>query len=136
MGFVGTLTVNLLLLEYVLYVQWRTHGPVWWLVLLMLYGAVLLVPVGHLFGFHLYLTAKNLTTNEIINSHRYQYLRGADGTYRNPFDRGVLTNFADRCLPAHYDGHSKSKDDHERVAFLQDVDSHAQDSNDVASLPV
>jgi hypothetical protein len=100
MGFVGGMLFNLLILQFILYLQWRTNGLAWYLVLFSLYGFLLLVPVTHLFGFHCYLTAKNLTTNEVINSHRYVYLYGADGKYRNPFDRGLFLNLVDRCVSA------------------------------------
>ncbi|XP_057416841.1 probable protein S-acyltransferase 23 isoform X2 [Lotus japonicus] len=39
--------------------------------------------------------ARNLTTNEVANSTRYQYLRGPDGRLRNPYNHGCWKNCAD-----------------------------------------
>lgn len=100
-AFVGFLSVNIVLLEYVLYLYWSFHGFRFWVLACMVYFGVMLLPVTHLFGFHVYLTAKNLTTNEVMNSHRYQYMRTEQGRYQNPFDKGVLKNLAERCLPAY-----------------------------------
>ena len=30
--------------------------------------------------------------NELMNLHRYTYLRATDGTFKNPFDKGVFKN--------------------------------------------
>ena len=40
----------------------------------------------------IYQALKNQTTNEGINWKRYDYMKDANGKYRNPFDRGVVTN--------------------------------------------
>lgn len=37
-------------------------------------------------------TARNITTNELANMHRYHYLRSKDGRFTNPFDRGCWNN--------------------------------------------
>lgn len=131
MAFVGALVVNLVAMEIVLFRAWQlTHGlHVWWLPLCAIYIGGLFVPVAYLFGFHVYLTARNLTTNEVINAHRYQHqgrhgpshghdhghshghgghghshqhgrCDGDHGQQENPFDRGLLNNVAERCLPA------------------------------------
>lgn len=34
----------------------------------------------------------NLTTNELVNYKRYDYLKGSQGEFFNPFDRGVQKN--------------------------------------------
>lgn len=39
--------------------------------------------------------AQNITTNEMANSTRYDYLRGPDGQFRNPYDHGCRKNFLD-----------------------------------------
>ncbi|CAI9758917.1 unnamed protein product [Fraxinus pennsylvanica] len=39
--------------------------------------------------------ARNITTNEMANSMRYGYLRGAGGRFRNPYDHGCKKNCAD-----------------------------------------
>ena len=36
--------------------------------------------------------ARNVTTNELANAHRYSYLRSRDGGFTNPFDRGWKRN--------------------------------------------
>ncbi|XP_061336393.1 probable protein S-acyltransferase 23 isoform X2 [Gastrolobium bilobum] len=42
-----------------------------------------------------YMIARNLTTNEHANSSRYEYLRGADGRFRNPYNHGCWKNCSD-----------------------------------------
>ncbi|UYV75951.1 hypothetical protein LAZ67_13001906 [Cordylochernes scorpioides] len=49
-------------------------------------------------GATLYNAAMNLTTNEVFNYKRYQYLKDDKGKYKNPFSRGVLQNLADFFL--------------------------------------
>ncbi|KAI8026358.1 putative protein S-acyltransferase 23 [Camellia lanceoleosa] len=39
--------------------------------------------------------ARNLTTNEAINSIRYAYLRNPDGRFRNPYNHGCRKNCSD-----------------------------------------
>lgn len=101
MAFVGMLTVDVAVLEYVLYLYWSLHGFRFLLLVGLVYFGVLLLPVAQLFGFHMYLTAKNLTTNEVMNSHRYQYMRTEQGKFQNPFDRGLVKNCVERCLPSY-----------------------------------
>eukprot|EP00894_Picocystis_sp_ML_P000254 jgi/Pico_ML_1/50771/g1920.t1 len=36
---------------------------------------------------------RNITTNEMANSHRYKYLQGPRGQFHNPFDEGSCNNF-------------------------------------------
>ena len=36
--------------------------------------------------------AGNLTINELLNAHRYDYMRRDDSTFYNRFDRGPLAN--------------------------------------------
>jgi ankyrin repeat protein len=43
---------------------------------------------------HVHLAAKNMSTNEMISGYRYRYLV-EDGTRGNPFDRGILMNYAE-----------------------------------------
>ena len=50
---------------------------------------------------------QNMTTNEIINWHRYKHFRkpaegGQAGDFHNPFDRGPFRNFHELCCPVHY----------------------------------
>lgn len=45
--------------------------------------------------------ARNVTTNELTNWHRYRYLQSPDGHHMvNPFDRGCKVNCRDACLPS------------------------------------
>lgn len=39
--------------------------------------------------------SRNITTNEMANAMRYNYLRGPTGLFRNPFDHGVRKNCSD-----------------------------------------
>ena len=39
--------------------------------------------------------ARNVTTNEVANSSRYEYLRGPDGRFRNPYNHGWWKNCVD-----------------------------------------
>lgn len=36
--------------------------------------------------------ARNITTNEAVNSSRYTYLQGPDGRFRNPYDHDIKNN--------------------------------------------
>ncbi|KAH7387209.1 hypothetical protein KP509_16G010800 [Ceratopteris richardii] len=39
--------------------------------------------------------ARNITSNELANATRYTYLKGPDGRFHNPFDRGCRSNCTD-----------------------------------------
>lgn len=39
--------------------------------------------------------SRNITTNEMANALRYNYLRGSDGRFRNPYDHGCKRNCSD-----------------------------------------
>lgn len=43
--------------------------------------------------------ARNVTTNELANWHRYKYLHAADGDFHNPFDQGCRRNCREVCYP-------------------------------------
>lgn len=58
----------------------------WMYSIMALYGALMT-------GQHLFLGAKNLSTNEMINGARYRYM--TENPKGNPFDRGMLMNFAE-----------------------------------------
>ena len=40
---------------------------------------------------------RNVTTNELSNAHRYQWLKDDDGRFANPFDRGCKSNTLRFC---------------------------------------
>lgn len=44
--------------------------------------------------------ARNVTTNELANWQRYRYMRGPDGSFSNPFDRGCKRNCSDTMWPS------------------------------------
>lgn len=41
----------------------------------------------------------NITTNEVVNWHKYRYLRGSDGKLSNPFDKGWRQNLWEAFNP-------------------------------------
>lgn len=43
---------------------------------------------------------RNITTNEMANWHRYKYLQAKDGSFFNPFNKGVVNNFKETCIPS------------------------------------
>jgi hypothetical protein len=50
---------------------------------------------------------QNMTTNEVINWHRYKHFRGLaepgqPGDFFNPFDKGPLRNYHELCCPSQY----------------------------------
>jgi hypothetical protein len=42
--------------------------------------------------------AMNLTTNEMFNYKRYNYLKNSRGKYHNPYSRGLFYNLAEFFL--------------------------------------
>ncbi|KAG0629567.1 hypothetical protein M758_1G113200 [Ceratodon purpureus] len=67
--------------------------------LVFLIGDVfLLFGAGTLTGMQALQIARNITTNEMANSLRYGYLKGADGRFRNPYDSGCRKNCVDFLL--------------------------------------
>ncbi|CAM9250636.1 unnamed protein product [Chrysoparadoxa australica] len=82
----------------ILYLKWLGFD---WLVLVsMLYTCIYVVMGFGLLMYHFQLVSWNLTTNEHQNWEKYKYLHGARGTYHNPFDRGTVSNAAERLCPA------------------------------------
>lgn len=97
--FVGMMVLNLFFLQYILYHQWCVYGYTFTTVIGFLFSVILSLPLMHLFGIHCYLTCRNLTTNEMMNVHRYQYLQTTQGLYQNPFDKGIIRNVWERFVP-------------------------------------
>lgn len=94
--FVIFLALDLAGMEYVLYLLCRWHHDMRiYAVIGMVYLLFIFLPVGQLAGFHIYLTAKNRTTNELLNADRYRFQRG--GELRS-YDRGIIRNVAERCF--------------------------------------
>lgn len=42
--------------------------------------------------FQTYQAVQNITTNERLNSHRYDYMKDGNGKFLNPFDQGFVKN--------------------------------------------
>mmetsp|Transcript_31944 Transcript_31944/g.69755 ORF Transcript_31944/g.69755 Transcript_31944/m.69755 type:complete len:635 (-) Transcript_31944:26-1930(-) len=63
----------------------------------------------------------NLTTNEMINQHRYRYLHSADGSFRNPYDKGCWPNTVEFFLGVEMKGGSPTE-----APLLQKVDSRGE----------
>jgi ankyrin repeat protein len=93
--------------EIIIAITYLSHCPsstyVWFILLNSCFFELM---GGGLLATHLYITGKNLTTNEMSNQHRYKYLQksGAGGhAYHNPFDRGMALNFSERLFYKHTD---------------------------------
>ncbi|KFM25488.1 Protein S-acyltransferase 24 [Auxenochlorella protothecoides] len=78
------------------------HGPATlvWPVVFVVADAFLLLSIAALALAQTNQIAKNITTNELANWHRYKYLHAADGEFLNPFDRGWKANCAEVCCAA------------------------------------
>jgi len=63
-------------------------------------------------GFTLLYAAMNLTSNEMFNYKRYNYLKNARGKYHNPFSRGVCHNMAEyfACISPAEPEHASIRD--------------------------
>ncbi|PNH03899.1 hypothetical protein TSOC_009980 [Tetrabaena socialis] len=73
-------------------VRWAAGGPERGVVLLAIVQALCLVPATLLAARQAFCILANLTSNELINRGRYQYLKADQGDYSNRFDRGPLRN--------------------------------------------
>lgn len=62
-----------------------------------------LISTATLTSFQTSQIARNITTNELANSVRYGYLRGPDGQFRNPYNRGWRKNCADFLIQGYTD---------------------------------
>lgn len=103
--------------------QSRPHlvliGPV----IFVVFDIFLLISVAALAIAQASQVARNVTTNELANWHRYKYMHGPDGDFLNPFDRGWRRNCADTCTPAAAPGAPfllKGDKSSETMALLQD----------------
>ncbi|RDX76551.1 putative protein S-acyltransferase 23, partial [Mucuna pruriens] len=65
------------------------------LVVFLVMDAVVLVAAMTLTITQASMIARNVTTNELANSSRYDYLRGPDGRFRNPYNHGCWKNCTD-----------------------------------------
>mmetsp|Transcript_27858 Transcript_27858/g.49788 ORF Transcript_27858/g.49788 Transcript_27858/m.49788 type:complete len:578 (-) Transcript_27858:67-1800(-) len=78
--------------------HWRIPG-IHWVIAFLVVDVFLLISVGALAVSQAAQIARNVTTNELANWHRYKYLIRKDGAFRNPFDRGLLKNCLEVLLP-------------------------------------
>ncbi|CAM6119554.1 unnamed protein product [Calypogeia fissa] len=58
----------------------------------------LLSGVATLTGLQATQIARNITTNEVANSMRYNYLKGVDGRFKNVYDHGIRKNCSEFLL--------------------------------------
>lgn len=70
-------------------------GPIFF----VMFDILLLISVAALAVSQASLVSRNVTTNELSNWHRYEYLKDEDGDYRNPFDNGWNENCNEVCFP-------------------------------------
>lgn len=70
-----------------------------WPVMFIVFDLLLLVSVAMLVIAQTSQVARNVTTNELANWHRYRYLHDAQGEFFNPFDHGWKTNCVEVCVP-------------------------------------
>ena len=68
--------------------------------------------IWRLVHFQLLYAAMNLTSNEMFNYKRYNYLKNARGKYHNPFSRGVCHNMAEyfACISPAEPEHASIRD--------------------------
>ena len=60
----------------------------------------MLFAVGNLLYSHIGMIRYNYTTNELINKHRYEYLKNHHGYFDNPFNKpSLLLNLAEVFHP-------------------------------------
>ncbi|CAI8618023.1 unnamed protein product [Vicia faba] len=73
------------------------------LVVFLVMDAVVVVAATTLTVTQASMIARNVTTNELANSIRYDYLRGPDGQFRNPYNHGWWKNCVDFLFLGHTD---------------------------------
>jgi palmitoyltransferase len=59
-----------------------------WLIIFVVVDAFVGIGVAALAVAQASQVARNVTTNELANWHRYKYLQTSDGQFHNPFNRG------------------------------------------------
>ncbi|KAJ1697037.1 hypothetical protein LUZ63_005549 [Rhynchospora breviuscula] len=83
--------------KWIHYMATRHTGAVLFIFLdsFLLMGALILTVV------QAYQIAKNITTNEMANARRYDYLQGPEGRFRNPYNHGWHRNCTDFWVHGH-----------------------------------
>ena len=101
LGFTSFLSVDALMMSYVMYLYNAQVGFSVINTLAMIYYLAIGALLSVFSGFHWYLTAKNLTTNEVANLQRYPHFRNEFNRIVNPFDQGLIQNISSKlCLPS------------------------------------
>jgi hypothetical protein len=103
---------TMMVVRYLFQLGERWPGPVY--MTLMVIGIMFMT--GLLATRQAFCIAANLTTNEMINRWKYDYLKAEDGSYWNPFDQGVPSN----CL--HFWGGSADADWYRIYTERKDLD--------------
>ena len=82
--------------------------------------------------------SRNITTNEMANAMRYNYLRGPGGRFRNPYDHGMKKNCSDFLIKGYNEDleliEESGRDEgtgmrHMNSSNLQNGDSHSHHTN-------
>eukprot|EP00879_Flechtneria_rotunda_P014039 GHRR01014666.1.p1 GENE.GHRR01014666.1~~GHRR01014666.1.p1 ORF type:complete len:501 (+),score=212.11 GHRR01014666.1:1155-2657(+) len=63
-----------------------------WMVAFLIIGSFVSISVAVLAVAQASQVARNVTTNELANWHRYKYLQDGSGGFTNPFNRGIKAN--------------------------------------------
>ncbi|KXZ47536.1 hypothetical protein GPECTOR_34g695 [Gonium pectorale] len=93
---VGIIQIN----RHVSAPQWRPDKLVW-MVVFEVADVFVGLSVAALAIAQASQVARNITTNELANWHRYRYLQAPDGhSFVNPFSRGCVANCREACSPA------------------------------------
>lgn len=71
------------------------------LLIFLIADFVVLLSVATLCVVQISQVCRNVTTNELANSHRYRYLRGPDGLFANPYDQGWQKNCTEFMTEVH-----------------------------------
>jgi len=109
--------------QYVAFQYQRHHGrssalicAQLWFIPFMLFGVAMV-------AYHAQLIYSNLTTNEHINLHRYDYFQDPQNPmrFKNPYDNGILQNILYKFFPAY---------PLTRHPLLLQITAYADDDND------
>lgn len=97
----------------------------WTFLSFMVYAALWIAVLAGLLNYHIMLLCNNLTTNEYIGANKYNYLRGNNGAWENPFliGGGAMKNILDGLFPSTRVYFSRSDISHsgtEQEKLLQD----------------
>jgi hypothetical protein len=80
--------------------SWVEVSGIPWMIMFVILDGFVLMSVGALAVTQGSQIARNITTNELANWHRYKYLKDSEGQFSNPFDKGCKTNCTEALFPA------------------------------------